>query len=239
MPTIVTLGTGTDVGKTYVATTLARLIASARPNDVVIALKPLESGVVTLQSTDAAALANASHPQITPDHALALKRPISPHLAARLEGKQVRSADLAAWARRRLASATKASAPGSQTWLIVETAGGVFSPLNESESNLTLASALEPAQWLLVAPDRLGVLHDLVATLQTMDVQARRPDFLILNAPGKPDTSTGTNASEIEHLGIANVTAQLAHGSGFNTSDSVRLIQQLLLKDPAQLHAPT
>lgn len=233
------LGTGTDVGKTYVATALAQLIASARPTDVVIAVKPLESGVVTLQSTDAAALANASHPPIEPEHALALKRPISPHLAARLEGKQVHSADLANWARGRLVNTSKASAPGAHTWLIVETAGGVFSPLNERECNLTLARALEPALWLLVAPDRLGVIHDLVATQQTMEQQARKPNLLVLNAPSQPDASTGTNASELEHLGIATVTAQLGRGVGFAADDSARLIQKLLLSDPAQPPALT
>jgi hypothetical protein len=99
-------------------------------------------------------------------------------------------------------------------WSLVETAGGVFSPLNPTATNLSLAVALEPAIWIVVAPDALGVLHDLTATLTAMRANARMPEFVVLSAAREPDASTGTNADELARLGIATPVAVLGRESG-------------------------
>ena len=85
---------------------------------------------------------------------------------------------------------------------MIETAGGVFSPLTETLTNFDLAHCVGKAQWILVAPDRLGVLHDVCSTLHAMRTLGRLPDWLILNAPPIPDASTGTNAAELRRLGV-------------------------------------
>jgi len=100
--------------------------------------------------------------------------------------------------------------PHMAIWSVVETAGAVFSPLSTTATNLELALALEPATWLLVATDSLGVLHDVSATLQAMRARSRAPDHLVLCAARAPDASTGTNAVELAALGIATPTAVLA-----------------------------
>ncbi|HKO93295.1 MAG TPA: hypothetical protein VJU61_19200, partial [Polyangiaceae bacterium] len=79
---------------------------------------------------------------------------------------------------------------------------GVFSPLTEQLTNFELAQWVGSAQWVLVAPDRLGVLHEVVSTLHAMRSLGRAPDWLILNAPPAPDASTGTNAAELRRLGV-------------------------------------
>jgi dethiobiotin synthetase len=58
--------------------------------------------------------------------------------------------------------------------------------------------AIEPSVTILVAPDRLGVLHDVTACARKV---------IVLSAPRTPDASTGTNAAELESLGIAHVIA--------------------------------
>src|SRR6202000_2887278 len=88
-------------------------------------------------------------------------------------------------------------------WVIIETAGGVFSPLSPAKTNFDLALALEPALWVLVAADSLGVLHDVSATLQAMRARKRAPDHVILSGAREPDASTGPNAAELQALGIA------------------------------------
>jgi dethiobiotin synthetase len=85
---------------------------------------------------------------------------------------------------------------------VIETAGGVFSPLSATTSNYDLALRLEPATWVLLAPNRLGVLHDALATLQAMDARGRYPDRLVLHAPVESDTSTPTNARLLERWGL-------------------------------------
>jgi len=92
--------------------------------------------------------------------------------------------------------------PTERAALVIETAGGVFSPLTEHLTNFDLAHCVGDARWILVAPDRLGVLHEVVSTLHAMRSLGRAPDWLVLNAPPTPDASTGTNAAELRRLGV-------------------------------------
>jgi dethiobiotin synthetase len=104
--------------------------------------------------------------------------------------------------------------PHAVSWQLIETAGGLFSPLSRRATNLDLALALEPALWILVAHDGLGVLHDVRATLLALRaVTTRTPDYLVLSASRTPDASTGTNAHELARLGLPKPIAVLSpHG---------------------------
>jgi dethiobiotin synthetase len=93
---------------------------------------------------------------------------------------------------------------------LVESAGGAFSPLGAGASNVELATALQPALWLLVAPDALGVLHDLRATLGALP---RPPDAVVLSSSRGRDESSGSNAAELAQLGIAQVLARFSTGA--------------------------
>ena len=108
---------------------------------------------------------------------------------------------------------------------LIETAGGVFSPLSDDSTNFDLALALSPAIWLLVAPDALGVLHELTATLRALGAAGRRPDHVVLSAARGVDASTGTNADELRRLGVADPAAVLRQGS-----DDAEALVPLLLK---------
>ncbi len=222
MRTIVVLGTGTDVGKTFVSRMLLELLTSAIEGPV-LGLKPVESGVIDIARSDASVLASCSRPRLPPAHAFALAAPVSPHLAAQHEHTEISVAAAVDWAMRTTVLAGQAE----QSWMVLETAGGVFSPLNSRETNATLAAALDPAVWLLVAPDRLGVLHDLTATLKALEFVARKPDLVLLNAPATPDASTGSNRAEIERLGIAEVAGALGRNQGFTDADRACLLSRL------------
>lgn len=193
------MGTGTDVGKTYVTACLAR---GLREHTAVAALKPIESGVASGVTGDAGVIAAAA------GHAPALSpwryaRPVSPHLGAREAGPPIAIADVAAW----IAEQERVlRAPVS----LVELAGGACSPLGHGLTNVDLAQALAPALWLLVAPDALGVLHDVTATLRALP---RAPDALVLSGSRAPDQSTGSNAQELAALAIAQVLEVVSAGS--------------------------
>lgn len=196
---VVVLGTGTNVGKTYVTSCLAR---GLREVTTVLALKPVESGATPGETGDAGAIAAAAghEARLSPWR---FARPVSPHLAAREQGVALDVGEVSDWVRteeRRAAAAVS----------LVETAGGAFSPLGAAVTNVELALALEPALWLLVAPDALGVLHDVTATLRALP---RRPDALVLSGARGPDSSTGSNAAELLRLGISEVREVLAPGA--------------------------
>jgi dethiobiotin synthetase len=100
-------------------------------------------------------------------------------------------------------------------YVVVETAGGLLSPLGAELTNLDLTCALKPDAVLLVAPDRLGVLHEVTATMFALHVLAPElPEpVVVLQAPALADDSTGTNAMELLSLEIARTVANLPRGT--------------------------
>jgi dethiobiotin synthetase len=233
MPSIIVLGTGTGIGKTYAACQIAKLLTGQRASSRVLALKPIETGLQDLQESDAALLARTSSPNIPVEHAYAFECPVSPHLAARRRGIEIEIPTIIHWitklCQRHNACAHDPTIDDHATsdWLLIESAGGAFSPISDVHTNVDLAIALEPAIWVLVGADRLGVLHDMRATLSAMVTSARMPDIILLNAPPIPDSSTGTNRGELERLGWANVTAQLAWNGDFEQEDRGKLLEIL------------
>lgn len=207
---MILLGTGTDVGKTRVARDLVRgLQALGYP---VLALKPVETGFpvrddhAPAPGSDAAQLEAATfhvkHPRPHPRYAFT--EGISPHLAAERKGQRIELELVQRWVTE---AEQTAGVLGVTT--LIETAGGAFSPLavpplaapdGRVIRNLDLAIALAADLWLLIAPDRLGVLHDVTTTLDTLGGRGRTPDCLVLVPPKTADASTGSNARELQRL---------------------------------------
>ncbi len=184
-PCIVVVGAGTGVGKTHVS---CALVAELRRRGVAIeARKPVESGYADVES-DAERLAMAAgHATFRPRYAFV--EAASPHRAARRAGVRIELTELLAWC------------PRSGGWLI-ETAGGLLSPLSESLSNLDFTAALEPAAVVLVVANRLGALHDVRAcqlALATRELTAQ----VVLSEPANGDEATLTNSEELAQLGWA------------------------------------
>lgn len=215
MPRLVVLGTGTGVGKTHVSRALAVALRRADPQASIGAIKPVESGI----SADAQALAdfraleevsNCSAP--TPNPLYGFSEPLAPYLAALRAGVDpIELSAVTAWVTRWEHRVGPAPAD-SPHWSLVETAGGVFSPLAKGITNYDLALALEPAVWVLVAADALGTIHDTTATLEAMGARGRRPDHVVLSASRAMDASTGTHGRVLRELGIVEPVASLGPG---------------------------
>jgi len=189
MTRIVLVGTGTGIGKTHAGVALVSALAAAGVE--VAGLKPIESGVSTGE-TDASALAavGSFHVKQAP---YTFVEPISPHLAARREGVAIDLSRVQAWVDAHAARV-----------LVIETAGALLSPLGPGLTNLDLARALRPDVLVLVAPDRLGVLHEVASAMHVLRTLAGDlpAPLLLLQPPAVPDRSTGTNAEELVLLGI-------------------------------------
>ena len=123
--------------------------------------------------------------------------PVSPHLAAREAGIRIDLGAIERWVGDHAAPIT-----------VIETAGALFSPVGHRTTNFDLVQSLRPDVVLLVAPDRLGVLHDLTTTLALAAARGGPELAILLSAPPRKDTSTSRNAAEIESLGIGRVVAE-------------------------------
>jgi dethiobiotin synthetase len=185
---LVIAGTGTGIGKTHFAEAL--LVALAAGGARAVGLKPVETGFRDAALSDAGRLMAASTFHVK--HAgVRFEDPVSPHVASREAGAPIRLDALTA--------EVQAIRPQADV-TVVELAGGLFTPLTDSELNADLALQLHADQLVLVAPDRLGVLHDLIASTRAADAMRLPIDGIVLVAPEHRDTSTDRNAAEVPRL---------------------------------------
>ena len=195
---VVITGVGTGIGKTHVAEALL----CAFPRGLrVLGYKPIESGADDGEGEDGGRLREAStfhvkHPPLR----YVFRAPVSPHVAARLEAAVIDVEAIAASVRT-LADQVDV--------LVVELPGGLFSPITENQLNVDLLARLPQARTILVAADRLGVLHDVTAANRAAKASGVEIDAVVLSAPEIGDASTGTNAVELARIGAPPVVARL------------------------------
>lgn len=157
----------TDCGKTLVTAGLTTVFSQAGVS--AMAMKPIQTGSSNGRSEDLDTILSVAEISVSPEiyETLVPYRfacPCSPHLAAELEERTLSVS----------AIATDALAVSAQyDVLIIETAGGICSPLNNHETNLELAKALD-ATALIVLPNRLGILSMGLATIRLLE-QAHIP----------------------------------------------------------------
>jgi dethiobiotin synthetase len=149
---LIVAGTATDVGKTWIA---SRLLGSLSATSVsVAARKPVQSFAPDDHHTDADVLGAASGEEPTvvcPAHRW-YERPLAPPMAADALGRPTpRMNDLVDELRW----------PSGTGLGLVETAGGVRSPLAIDGDTVALAAVLWPDVVVLVAHAGLGTIHDV------------------------------------------------------------------------------
>lgn len=189
------IGTDTEVGKTYVAALLARLLADAGMK--VGVYKPVSSGSDLESTSDAEILRAAAGLDVPIDHVCPQRfiAPLAPPVAAALESRSVDDQLLIQGAHRWREKCD---------FLIVEGVGGALSPISESMCVLDLAAELQ-LPLLLVAANRLGVVNHTLLTLEAAASRNLRIVAVVLNqlqnaksAPPEPiDLSTTTNCGLI------------------------------------------
>ena len=194
-------GSDTDVGKTHVACALASL-AVARGRRVRV-YKPVESGCDP-EPADAAALARASGD----DRALsaicpvALRAAISPHAAARLEGRIID------------ADALVRAAPRDGDLLLVEGAGGLLTPITDDLLVADLA-ALLALPLVLVVKDSLGAINRALLAVEVARHRGLPIAGVVLNrtTATDPGPAAATHVEAIARLGGVRVSGPIAFGA--------------------------
>ena len=184
---VLVAGTGTEVGKTWVACRLAR--ALRRRGLIVAARKPAQSydPADDLADTDAALLAHATgdHPAVVcPQHRW-YPSAMAPPMAAEALGRP---------------PFTVADLVGELTWPpavgvgLVEAAGGVRSPIAADGDGVALAAALHPEHVVLVADAGLGTINGVRLAIAAL---ASWPVIVVLN---RYDLADDVHARNLEWL---------------------------------------
>ncbi len=171
---IVIVGTDTGVGKTVVGVELVKALRALGRS--VGVLKPIESGCDAgtgeLVPADAIALSRAAGVEdarvVCP---WPLPLPLAPAAELTRLGMRVTAADIV--------GAVEAAEEGHDV-LVVETAGGVLSPLTPSLTSADVAT-LFACEVVLVARSRLGVIGHTAAAVEILRDRGARVRAVVLN----------------------------------------------------------
>lgn len=193
---IFVVGTGTGVGKTTVA--VGSLAVLKGQGVRTMGWKPVETG----GSEDSDRLREAS--VVQPPSTLLLREPISPHRAARLEGRVLPLDSMT----RQLGELRSADAEV----VVVETAGGLFTPLtDDGRTNADWVRGCLPAEVVLVAANRLGCLHEVIACHRAFGHPFAR---VVLTGQPSGDASASSNAEELGRWGYSVVSVATVEAAG-------------------------
>ena len=169
-------GTDTDVGKTYISCLIAAELTAR--NIKVIPRKPIESGCLRdgdkLLPRDAVALKSASNYSGSLQHVCPYRfePAISPQRAAQLSNQRIVLNDLI--------SACRPESDDADEFLMVEGAGGFYSPLCEDGLNADLAQALK-LPVVLVTEDKVGCINQVLLTVEAISARKLKLLGVILN----------------------------------------------------------
>ena len=186
MSVVAVAGAGTEVGKTFVAAAVLRALHERGYE--IAARKPVQSFSPGDASTDADELARATGADATdvcPRHRW-LPVPLAPPMAAEALG-------LPPFTVHELATEVMDGLPDGGRAL-VETAGGVRSPIAADGDCVDLIAALEPALVVLVADAGLGTIN---AVRLSVDALAANETVVYLN---RFDPANDLHARNLEWL---------------------------------------
>ena len=185
-------GSDTDVGKTYIA---CELIRQLRKLDTRLETrKPAESGCSidgsgALIAEDAIKLqaANDNRERVDRIAPYRFKAALAPPRAAALEGHHLKTNDLL----------NACSLDNSNHLLIVEGAGGFYSPLAEDGLNADLASLLQ-LEVIIVINDQIGAINQALMTIQAVESRHLKIAAIIMNQVNENIENEMDNSEDLQ-----------------------------------------
>lgn len=184
-------GSDTEVGKTYIACEIVRQLRAA--GFAVETRKPAESGCQpdasgVLQADDALALRQANDELETIERIAPyrFRASLAPHRAARLENFELELAQLVEACGR----------DDPRSLLIVEGAGGFYSPLAADALNADLACALR-LPVIAVIDDRIGAVNQALMTIAAVASRGLRIAAIVLNRVSPQTDPAMDNAADL------------------------------------------
>lgn len=175
-------GTDTDVGKTVISALLVRQLDAYY-------WKPVQSGTIEAEDKlEVQKLAGLTDDRIL-SCAYELSEPLSPHAAALLDNIEI--------------SLNEIKLPIVDGNLIIEGAGGIFVPLNETELMIDLIKKLN-LEVIVVARSTLGTINHTLMTLECLKKRGIVIKGVILNGP-----LNQSNKKAIESFGQVDILGEI------------------------------
>jgi dethiobiotin synthase len=190
MKGIFVTGTDTGVGKTVAAAALMHRFRGVGPLRY---WKPIQTGIEIDDDTATVRRLGACSAEEIFDQGVRLPKPVSPHLAAQWAGQQIDLAEL-----RGLVG----NDDDDTTW-IVEGAGGLLVPINESQMMADWIAYLA-LPVLVVARSGLGTINHTLLTLEALQVRSLRVAGVMMI--GEPNVD---NRAAIERYGHVPVVGEM------------------------------
>src|SRR5512143_633206 len=202
-------GTDTGVGKTYVASGIAKELRQRGVN--VGVMKPAETGCSMrggrLFPRDAKRLIKASgvNDPVALVNPYRFRKPLAPSVAARLAGKRI-DPDTIVLACQKLCC--------RHDFMIVEGAGGIMVPLRGAYTYLDLAQALG-LPVLVVARPGLGTINHTLLTLAALRERRLVVSGIVINHSQKQKAGLAekTNRAELELISGVKIMGTIPFGS--------------------------
>lgn len=171
--------TGTDIGKTFTLEKLCRKLLDEGKN--VKAIKPIISGFKDDdQNSDCAKILKVLGKDLNKKNLdeISLYRfsaPLSPNIAADLENREIDFASLLSFCQNAILDAKK-----NNSYLFIEGAGGVMTPITNNKTFLDLIEELKiPA--ILVTANYLGTISHTLTAIEALKIRKIKIDKIIFN----------------------------------------------------------
>ena len=190
MTGIFVTGTDTDVGKTVAAAALMHRFRGVGPLRY---WKPIQTGIEIDDDTATVRRLGACSEEEIFNKGVRLPKPVSPHLAAQWAGQRIDLTEL-----RGLVG----NEDGDTTW-IIEGAGGLLVPVNESQTMADWIAALA-LPVVVVARSGVGTINHTLLTLEALRARSLRVAGIMMIGEPNPD-----NRAAIERYGNVPVVAEM------------------------------
>lgn len=188
------LGVGTDIGKTYFIEKLCKKLTKNKRE--IKAIKPIISGfkINDLRSDSARILTSlsqeASAENIKKISPWRLKKAISPHLAAAKENQKIDFNELIQFCKNQIAQASK-----NEETLLIEGAGGIMTPINNSKTFCDLAVELQ-IPVILVTNNYLGSISHTLSAIAVLRQNNINISYVIANDFSANDSKSDTSIED-------------------------------------------
>lgn len=203
-------GTDTGIGKTVMSAVLLTRCRALAPMRY---WKPIQTGVERDDDTETVMSLVGAGAALALNEGIRLPRALSPHLAARDANQRIAIEPLLALAA--------AQSVGER--FVVEGAGGVLVPINESALMVDLMAGLR-LPVVVVARSTLGTINHTLLTLEALRRRGLSVAGVIMNGPPNDD-----NRASIESYGQVEVLGQVP---SFDRVDRDAVVHMASLIDP-------
>jgi dethiobiotin synthetase len=177
-------GTDTGVGKTKICEILVKGFKELGIN--AIPFKPVETGHSRAEKTSDAYKLSQACPNLSLEETsyLLFKKPVAPVLAAELEGRKIKMEEIISVIKERTEKGEI---------LIVEGAGGIFSPISRRFDWLDIVKALR-GEVVIVIGNKLGAInHAILSEKAVIQRKVKLTGWILNNLSKKKELAQKTN----------------------------------------------